>query len=50
MAARTTPNDLMATLQKEHWGKFIGVAASMQATCCTIRCAKSIAARSSACA
>lgn len=26
MAARTTPNDLMARLQKEHWGKFIGVA------------------------
>src|SRR5689334_2286738 len=26
MAARTTPNDLMAKLQKEHWGRFIGVA------------------------
>jgi predicted TIM-barrel fold metal-dependent hydrolase len=26
MAARTTPNDLMVKLQKEHWGKFIGVA------------------------
>ena len=26
MAARTTPNDLMAKLQKDHWGKFIGVA------------------------
>jgi uncharacterized protein len=26
MAARTTPNDLMGRLQKEHWGRFIGVA------------------------
>ena len=26
MAARTTSNDLMARLQKEHWGRFIGVA------------------------
>ena len=26
MAARTTSNDLMARLQKEHWGKFLGVA------------------------
>ena len=26
MAARTTPNDLMAKLQNEHWGRFIGVA------------------------
>lgn len=26
MAARTTTNDLMARLQKEHWGRFIGVA------------------------
>src|SRR5215217_5997678 len=26
MAARTTSNDLMAKLQKEHWGRFIGVA------------------------
>lgn len=26
MAARTTPNELMAKLQQEHWGKFIGVA------------------------
>jgi predicted TIM-barrel fold metal-dependent hydrolase len=26
MAKRTTPNDLMGRLQKEHWGRFIGVA------------------------
>ena len=26
MAARTTSNDLMARLQNEHWGRFIGVA------------------------
>jgi predicted TIM-barrel fold metal-dependent hydrolase len=26
MNPRTTPNDLMAKLQKEHWGRFIGVA------------------------
>lgn len=26
MAARTTSNDLMVKLQKEHWGRFIGVA------------------------
>lgn len=26
MAARTTPNELMAKLQREHWGRFIGVA------------------------
>lgn len=26
MLARTTSNDLMAKLQREHWGKFIGVA------------------------
>jgi uncharacterized protein len=26
MAARTTSNDLMARLQKEHWGRFLGVA------------------------
>ena len=26
MAARTTSNDLMARLQKEHWGRFVGVA------------------------
>ena len=26
MAKRTTPNDLMVRLQKEHWGRFIGVA------------------------
>ena len=25
MIARTTPNDLMAKLQAEHWGRFIGV-------------------------